>query len=279
MGNKQVIAMLLAFSLAVSLTSTSEAADPPPWFKHPVDLGNMEEYTRKVTPKATINSISESDTTATVTTSAAHHFVVMQVVAIKGTSVSGYNGKIYKIATVPSATTFTVTATSGLGSATGGTATLMPDPSAYTSFGPLWPPIPFGGTIMPDIKVVPKTSSLPTGSWVYDWVFDPTLKVQADLLRAHEQVHFDLYALAFWECLNNVKGLSAPEQADKAKSFLSRVIELDKVYESKPSTGGHYDSPNQSLWTTQIGSLKKPGGTFSELEKWASDPARPWKKK
>jgi hypothetical protein len=71
---------------------------------------------------ATVSSIAESGTTATATTSAAHGFAVGESVTISGSSVSGYN-KTFTITAVTS-TTFTFTATSGLGSATGGTASV-----------------------------------------------------------------------------------------------------------------------------------------------------------
>jgi hypothetical protein len=122
---------------------------------------------------------------------------------------------------------------------------------------------------MPNVQVDPARS------YVYDWVFDPNMKADAELLRAHEQIHFDLYALAFREYLDNAKGLSIPEQEAKALDFSRRVIALDKVYEA--STNKHYDSPNQPLWTNRIAELKKDSnGTFSALEKWAGDKARPW---
>ncbi len=75
---------------------------------------------------ATISGITESGTTATVTTTAASGFAVGEKVTISGASVSGYNGT-FTITAVPSATTFTFTAGSGLGSATGGTASVVLD--------------------------------------------------------------------------------------------------------------------------------------------------------
>ena len=69
-----------------------------------------------------LTSISETGTTATVTASAAHNLAVGRVVKLSGVSVAGYNAD-YVVATVPSATTFTFTAASGLGAATGGTVT------------------------------------------------------------------------------------------------------------------------------------------------------------
>src|SRR5262249_10080033 len=76
---------------------------------------------------ATITTVAESGTTATVTTAAAHGFAVGQSVVIAGVSVSGYNGT-FTIVAVPTSTTFTFTAASGLASATGGTATVSSGP-------------------------------------------------------------------------------------------------------------------------------------------------------
>ena len=71
---------------------------------------------------ATITGITESATTATVTTAVTHNIPVGRVVAIAGENVAGYNTS-FVVVSVPTPTTFTVTATSGLGTATGGTAT------------------------------------------------------------------------------------------------------------------------------------------------------------
>ena len=83
------------------------------------DGGNV--VTSSCGGSAALSSISEAGTTATFTTTATHSLPVGRVVAITGASVAGYN-KDYLITAV-TATTFTVTAASGLGSATGGSAT------------------------------------------------------------------------------------------------------------------------------------------------------------
>ncbi|MEO6776335.1 MAG: MopE-related protein [Kofleriaceae bacterium] len=70
---------------------------------------------------STITGITEAGTTATVTTSGAHNLAVGRVVAIAGENVAGYNTS-FVVATVPTTTTFTIAAASGLGTATGGTA-------------------------------------------------------------------------------------------------------------------------------------------------------------
>jgi hypothetical protein len=86
--------------------------------------GNLLVDQVGVTTSATISSIAESGTTATVTTTAAHGFVVGQAVTITGTSVAGWNGGSFTITKVPTSTTFTVTDSAKNGAATGGTATL-----------------------------------------------------------------------------------------------------------------------------------------------------------
>ncbi len=75
---------------------------------------------------STISTISESGTTATVTTATPHNLLTGQAVTIAGTSIAGYNtaaNTTYTI-TVTSGTTFTFTATAGLAASTGGTAAL-----------------------------------------------------------------------------------------------------------------------------------------------------------
>jgi large repetitive protein len=105
--------------------------------------------------QATISTITESGTTATVTTTAPHGYAVGESVFITGSSVSGYNSITTSrvITSVPSSTTFTYTATSGLGSSTGGTVTFAPTSVAapaqlneYTTGGTLVQSIPLAFT-------------------------------------------------------------------------------------------------------------------------------------
>jgi hypothetical protein len=70
---------------------------------------------------STITTITEVTTTATFTTSAAHDLAVGRVILVAGTTVAGYN-TTFVVSSVPTPTTFTITAPSGLGSASGGTA-------------------------------------------------------------------------------------------------------------------------------------------------------------
>jgi CSLREA domain-containing protein len=83
-----------------------------------------------------IASAAEAGTTATITTVGAHGFQVGQSVAVSGVGVSGYNGT-FAISAVTT-TTFSYTATAGLGSSTGGTATtsilILQPPSITTAF-------------------------------------------------------------------------------------------------------------------------------------------------
>lgn len=78
---------------------------------------------------ANISTATEAGTVVTITTSAPHRFAVGQYVLIKGVGVAGYNsfsnGMIPTLITsVPSPTTFTYTATAGLGNSSGGIALL-----------------------------------------------------------------------------------------------------------------------------------------------------------
>jgi di-heme oxidoreductase (putative peroxidase) len=75
---------------------------------------------------ATSNGATESGTTVTITTNAAHKFAVGQYAMINKVPVSGYNGT-FQIVSIPSTTTFTYTATtSGLAPSGGGTAQNLP---------------------------------------------------------------------------------------------------------------------------------------------------------
>ena len=75
---------------------------------------------------ASSNGATESGTTVTITTTAAHKFAVGQNAMILGVGVSGYNGT-FPIVSIPSTTTFTYTATaSGLADSGGGTAQNLP---------------------------------------------------------------------------------------------------------------------------------------------------------
>jgi len=106
--------------------------------------------------QATISSIAESGTTATMTlgASAPAAFAQYQSFWITGSSVSGYNG-LWQVATV-SGSTITFTATSGLGSASGGTATAngihvfnanTDYPSSALSSGSVSPPASLSATV------------------------------------------------------------------------------------------------------------------------------------
>lgn len=76
--------------------------------------------------KIAATGASESGTTVTITTTVNHLFKAGQQVAVQKVGVSGYNGT-FTIATVPTSTTFTYTATnSGLAPSGGGTAQNLP---------------------------------------------------------------------------------------------------------------------------------------------------------
>jgi hypothetical protein len=67
---------------------------------------------------------TQSGTTVTITTTAAHGFVVGQQVQIAGVVEAGYNGT-FTISSVPTATTFTYTTIGGLPASGGGSVTLV----------------------------------------------------------------------------------------------------------------------------------------------------------
>jgi hypothetical protein len=86
---------------------------------------------------ATITNCTESSTTATCTTSAAHGINADDEVFILGNSVADYNG-VASVATVPTSTSFTFEVRkdlSGLGTGSGGTVTPL---SVGVSFGDLY---------------------------------------------------------------------------------------------------------------------------------------------
>ena len=83
------------------------------------------------TPNAAVSTATQSGSTVTITTAAAHGFSIGQRVVLNGVSVAGYNGS-FLITTTPSPTTFTYTATAGLGAASGGIAALAINTNATT---------------------------------------------------------------------------------------------------------------------------------------------------
>jgi hypothetical protein len=113
------------------------------------------------------------------------------------------------------------------------------------------------------------------GSWVLDWVFNPQSigQTAGDVaaLLAHEQVHFDLSALAVREFLNQAQGRTGAQQQALWASFYGpsgRVQRLDNLYEANTQLG--LNRANQDRWVQQIGMLKsRPDGTFTQLEQWA----------
>jgi hypothetical protein len=96
------------------------------------DVGDQYYGDRAVLVQGSAKTITAitTGTTATVTTSAAHGFGVGDVVTIAGVTPTGYNGK-WAIASVPSATTFTIYVGTALGAGTAfGTATSTSFPIA-----------------------------------------------------------------------------------------------------------------------------------------------------
>jgi hypothetical protein len=111
----------------------------------------------------------------------------------------------------------------------------------------------------------------PGASWVLDWVFNPAnfgfTATDVARLRAHEQIHYDLPALALREFVNTAQGFSGDLQR-LFNTITGNISPLDNVYES--STGTLFTSPVQDLWTQEISDLKgRPDGTLTELMTWA----------
>jgi hypothetical protein len=94
----------------------------------PTAAVTVGSFSATSTSNITASGASETDSTVTITTTAAHNLVVGQVVQIAGVGVSGYDGT-FTVTSVTS-TTFTVTnpttglAASGNGTVTAGTVTL-----------------------------------------------------------------------------------------------------------------------------------------------------------
>jgi hypothetical protein len=109
-------------------------------------------------------------------------------------------------------------------------------------------------------------------SWALDWVFNPqsigATPASVAALRAHEQVHLDLTALAVREFWNQVQGLPDNQVKTRWDNFMKRLNSLDALYEASTQQGLNGD--NQDLWVQQINLLKsRPDGTFTALERWA----------
>jgi len=97
---------------------------------------------------ASVTSITVSDTTATVTSAAAHGFSNHDFVTIAGASVEEYNGA-KQITSVPSTTTFTYTVASGTATPASGTL-LVTDRNIVYRFWKLVADMTTGNTVIPD---------------------------------------------------------------------------------------------------------------------------------
>ncbi len=84
------------------------------------DEGNVVTTDCGATSTVAAGGATESGTTATVTTTAAHGLLAGKVVVISGVGVAGYNGT-FAVASIVSPTRFTVTAPAGLGTSGNGT--------------------------------------------------------------------------------------------------------------------------------------------------------------
>jgi hypothetical protein len=120
-------------SAAVTASNLFSLAGVPVTWSNP-QKGTLSNQVNAIRTVVNINSISEAGATVTVTTSTNHGFSNGQTVTIRGVAVPGYDG-IFTITGI-TANTFTYTNTAtGLGSSSGGTATVpFGDASAtYTS--------------------------------------------------------------------------------------------------------------------------------------------------
>jgi hypothetical protein len=105
-------------------------------------------------PIAASSGATESNTTVTITTSAAHGFIAGQTVVVSGVGVSGYNG-CFTVLSVPTPTTFTYTAsTSSLAASGGGTAA----ETSVVNFATSGPTPATPAVALSDIRVIPPGS-------------------------------------------------------------------------------------------------------------------------
>ena len=95
------------------------------------DLGDQVVTDQPVAPDAAISSATESGTTVTITTAAAHNFAAGDVVVISGVGVSGYDGTFTIASATATTFTYTVSATK-LAASSGGTAALSQVPITFT---------------------------------------------------------------------------------------------------------------------------------------------------
>jgi hypothetical protein len=172
---------------------------------------------------ATIMQVAEpTGTTATVTTTAAHGFVVGQTVIISGVTTTGFDGN-FVITSVPSATTFTITTTgSGLGTDTSGGTALV---TAFIIT--VHPGVSItGGTGSPPTNVVPTVSytspdggktwivtfsgSGVTGGSIADGVYDLGINNNTVTVQSTGAVLFDPPTLdTFYRMLGDFLGYAA----------------------------------------------------------------------
>ena len=112
-SNRAVLLSSLTGSIAVPAATEKTLFAPS---GHLLALG-ASAYSETSTAGITISGIVSAGTTATVTTATAHGLAVNDWVYLYGQTPTGYSGT-YQIASVPSATTFTYTLLSSLGSVT-----------------------------------------------------------------------------------------------------------------------------------------------------------------
>jgi hypothetical protein len=151
---------------------------------------------------------TESGTTVTITTRAAHGLQVGQSVTVTGVPVAGYNGTV-TVATVPTTTTFTYTAAAGLAASGGGavytvTTTAQNVIDAVTNGNGVWAAIQGiastipGGTGTVNGRLAANTQTSLTGGLGGTLTFSPASAASANgvaLTATYSRRNSDL---AFW---------------------------------------------------------------------------------
>jgi hypothetical protein len=145
----------------------------------------------------------------------------------------------------------------------------MSQASAFTQM--VYPAVTYGNPPQVILEVNRAVST------VQNWVDNPAAAgltaADVEWLRRHEQVHFDLMALALRDFLNQVDGITDPNAQDALWTKINtRMIALNtNVYETNTSEGiTPTGKARQKEWTKKIADLKKGTSTdtIGELEKW-----------
>jgi hypothetical protein len=170
------------YPYAITDTNPTHVQNQFSLFMHTATFGGVPIFTQPTTggPQSTIaaSGATESGTTVTITTQAAHNLVQGQIVTITGVGVTGYNGTF--VVTGTTSTTFTYTAVSGLGNSGGGTAEggAVPTPQGLLmnqAYGFAYDESPVHGPAnLPNQPIVPsKYDPTPAGTATVDITVGP----------------------------------------------------------------------------------------------------------